>query len=70
MKQLLLLSILSFTFTHSYLIHGVIDSKLSNLVMIFIIDKGLRNLDYSSTKVILNQGEYTGFVDNMGTFNM
>lgn len=34
------------------------------------IDKGLRNLDYSNTKVILNGGEYTGFVNNMGAFNM
>lgn len=30
----------------------------------------MRQLDYSSTKVILNGGEYTGFVNNMGAFNM
>jgi len=33
-------------------------------------NKSARNLDFSSTKVVLNSGQYTGFVDNMGSFNM
>ncbi len=38
--------------------------------MICIIDKGHKNLDYSKTKVLANGGEYTGFVDNVGSFKM
>lgn len=34
------------------------------------IDKGFKQLDYSNTKVIVNGGEYTGFVDNEGKFSM
>lgn len=30
----------------------------------------MKNLEYHNTKVVLNGGEYTGFVDNMGQFNM
>lgn len=42
----------------SYMISGVVENKAA------------RHLDFSSTKVILNAGQYTGFVDNMGSFNM
>lgn len=30
----------------------------------------MKGLDYSKTKVLVNGGEYTGFVNNMGSFNM
>eukprot|EP00347_Sterkiella_histriomuscorum_P009388 403341402 len=43
---------------NSFMIQGVIDNK------------GLKHLDYSNTKVILNGGEFTGFVNNMGAFNI
>ena len=42
----------------SHYISGVIDNK------------GARGLDYSNTKVILNGGQYQGFVDNMGNFKV
>jgi len=42
----------------AYLIQGQIDNK------------GARALDYPSTRVILNGGEYTGFVDNAGNFKL
>lgn len=38
--------------------------------IIVIIGKGARNLDYPSTRVVLNGGEYTGFVDNTGSFKV
>ncbi len=38
--------------------------------MIYFIGKGARNLDYPSTRVVLNGGEYTGFVDNAGSFKI
>ncbi len=42
----------------AYYIQGVIDNK------------GARGLDYSNTKVLLNGGQYQGFVDNMGNFKV
>ena len=42
----------------SHYIQGVIDNK------------GARGLDYSNTKVLLNGGQYQGFVDNMGNFKV
>lgn len=39
-------------------------------MFILLIDKGARNLDYPSTRVVLNGGEYTGFVDNAGSFKI
>lgn len=42
----------------------------SHMITGIVENKNARNLDYSSTRIILNSGQYIGFVDNMGSFNM
>lgn len=53
---------------HAHLIQGGVNSK--QIMIVTLIDKGFKLLDFSKTKVLINGGEYTGFVDNMGSFNM
>ena len=59
MKAILLLfiSLISMV-AQSYMIRGVIDNK------------NLADLEYCQLKVVVNQGQYTGFVDNLGNFNI
>lgn len=56
-KTLVLLATILSLF-HSYIVTGIIDNK------------GEGGLDFSSTRVTLNDGEYTEFVDNLGNFKM
>jgi hypothetical protein len=56
-KTLVLLAA-TLSLIQSHILTGIIDNK------------GARGLDFSSTRVTLNGGEYTGFVDNMGNFKM
>ena len=56
--SLALIALINFGIVNSYLVSGIIDSK------------GVKNFDFSNTKVVLNEGEYTGFVDNTGKFNI
>ena len=50
----------------------MIDSNWLSLLInnLLLIDKGIKGLDFSKTKVIVDNGEYTGFVDNLGSFKM
>jgi hypothetical protein len=52
---------------HSHLISGNIDSTPSYLMP---LDKHARGLDFSTLKVVLNGGQYTGFVDSYGAFSV
>ena len=69
-KLLLSFLLLALIPAHSYLIQGVIDSNNHLYFIYLFLDKGFKTLDYYSTTVILNNGEHTGFVDNMGSFSM
>ncbi len=48
-------------------VQGIIESILWHITL---LGKGFKGLDYSKTKVMLNNGEYTGYVDNVGNFRM
>ena len=69
MKSLitLLLSALLGLSVHSHLISGNIDSTP---LYITSLDKHARGLDFSTTKVVLNGGQHTGFVDSTGAFSV
>ena len=54
----LLMLLGALTMASSHYIQGIIDNK------------GARGLDYSNTKVVVNGGQYQGFVDNMGNFKV